>query len=240
MSDLEALQKKLGVRFKNIELLQLALSHTSYIHEQKLPLEKSNERLEFLGDAVLGLCMAEMLVKSFPDEPEGILSKRRAALVNQKQLARLSKSLGLGPLLQLGKGEDKTGGREKESLLGDAFEAIVGAIYLDQGLSVAQDYLKRMFIELIPVSKKVETSQDYKTRLQEYHQRKFKRSPRYIVIKETGPDHSKVFEVRIDFAGKPIGTGKGKSKREAEQDAAKKALQSLEKHMDKQKGNSTS
>src|SRR5271167_3080942 len=130
---LETLQKKMRVSFKNQKFLELALTHTSFVHENKLPLEQSNERLEFLGDAVLGVCMAEMLVSAFPEEAEGVLSKRRAALVNQKQLARLAESLDLGASLRLGKGEEKTGGRKKASLLGDAFEAVIGALYLDQG-----------------------------------------------------------------------------------------------------------
>ncbi|MDB5038782.1 MAG: rnc [Bacteriovoracaceae bacterium] len=220
----EDLQVSIGLKFKDPTLLELALTHTSYVHERKLSLEKSNERLEFLGDAVLGVCIAEILIHAFPDEPEGALSKRRAALVNQKQLARLAETLKLGEALRLGKGEDKTGGRQKASLLADAFEAVVGALYLDQGLIVVQKYLDRIFAELIPVSKKVETSQDYKTRLQEYYQKKFQKSPRYVLVKESGPDHLKTFEVRIEFAGENIATGSGKSKREAEQDAAKDAF----------------
>jgi ribonuclease-3 len=218
---LDLVQEKIGVKFKKIELLELALTHTSYVHEKKLSLENSNERLEFLGDAVLGVCIAEILIRAFPNEPEGTLSKRRAALVNQKQLARLAENLQLGEYLRLGKGEDKTGGRHKASLLADAFEAVVGGIYLDQGLSVVQAYLNRIFAELIPVSKKVETSQDYKTRLQEYYQKRFQKSPRYILVKESGPDHAKTFQVKIEFQGEVLAEGTGKSKREAEQDAAK-------------------
>lgn len=224
---LELLQKRLAVRFKTLALLEHALTHTSYVHENKLPAEQSNERLEFLGDAVLGICIAEMLIRAFPDEPEGALSKRRAALVNQKQVARLAEAIDLGPALRLGKGEEKTGGRTKASLLGDAFEAMVGAIYLDQGLEVVQAFLQRLFKDLIPVSKTVETSQDYKTRLQEFYQKEFKRSPRYIVVNESGPDHSKTFDVRIEFQGTVLGEGKGRSKREAEQDAARHAIDTL-------------
>lgn len=214
----------MGVSFKDGALLDLALTHSSYVHENRLALSQCNERLEFLGDAVLNLCVAEMLVTAFPEEPEGALSKRRAALVNQKQLARLANEIALGPALKLGKGEEKTGGRLKESLLGDAFEAVVGALYLDQGLIAVQDYLRRLFGRLIPESKKVETSQDYKTRLQEYHQRLYKKSPRYIVEGESGPDHLKTFKVRIEFQGKILGKGVGRSKREAEQDAARMAF----------------
>ncbi len=221
---LDVLQTKLGIKFSDPQLLELAITHSSYVHEKKLNLEQSNERLEFLGDAVLGVCIAEMLVRAFPNEPEGALSRRRAALVNQKQLARLAESLALGQALRLGKGEDKTGGRTKASLLADAFEAVIGAVYLDQGIERAQKLLGRLFVDLIPVSKKVETSQDYKTRLQEYFQKKFQKSPRYVLVKETGPDHSKTFEVKIEFLGESLAAGSGRSKREAEQDAARVAF----------------
>lgn len=221
------LLEKLGLKFKNPDLLDLAVTHRSYVHEHKMPLEESNERLEFLGDAVLGICIAEMLVTQFPQEPEGVLSKRRAALVNQKTLAKLAESLGIGDVLKLGKGEEKTGGRTKRSLLCDAFEALIGAIYLDQGIVAAQKYISSLFSPLLPDSRKVETSQDYKTRLQEFFQSKYKKSPRYIVISEKGPDHSKIFEVKIEHQGEEISRGKGSSKREAEQDAARHAFSLL-------------
>ena len=204
--------------------MDLAVTHRSYVHEHKLPLEESNERLEFLGDAVLGICIAEMLVKAFPEEAEGVLSKRRAALVNQKTLAKIAQSLELGVALKLGKGEEKTGGRNKRSLLCDAFEAVIGAVYLDQGIDVVKKYLETLFADLIPESKKVEASQDYKTRLQEYFQSEFKKSPRYVIVGESGPDHSKTFEVKIDLNQKTIARGTGSSKREAEQDAARNAF----------------
>ncbi len=203
------------------------MTHRSFVHEQKMPIEKSNERLEFLGDAVLGICIAEMLVRSFPQETEGALSKRRAALVNQKQLAGIAERLEIGPALKLGKGEEKTGGRTKKSILCDAFEAIIGAIYLDQGMQAAQAYIEKVFASLLPESKHVETSRDYKTRLQEHFQSNYKKSPRYTVVSETGPDHSKTFEVKIEFNGETIATGRGSSKREAEQEAAATAFKIL-------------
>lgn len=218
---------KLGIKFKDSELLSLALTHRSFVHEKKMSLEKSNERLEFLGDAVLGLCISEMLVKAFPHEDEGTLSKRRAALVNQKQLAKIAEAVELGAALQLGKGEEKTGGRKKKSLLCDAFEAVVGAYYLDQGVSQTQKFLERIFTDLLPDSQKLEASQDYKTKLQETFQSQFRKSPRYSVIKETGPDHSKTFEVKIEFNGELLAVGEGTSKRSAEQDAARKAYHSM-------------
>ncbi|PIR23620.1 MAG: ribonuclease III [Deltaproteobacteria bacterium CG11_big_fil_rev_8_21_14_0_20_45_16] len=221
------LSEKIGVKFKDPKLLDLSVTHRSFIHEHKLSIDQSNERLEFLGDAVLGICISEMLIRAFPLEAEGVLSKRRAALVNQKTLAKLAVELGIGEALKLGRGEEKTGGREKKSLLCDAFEAVVGAIYLDQGLKVVQDYLEALFRSLIPDSKKVETSQDYKTRLQEFYQSQFRKSPRYKVVAESGPDHSKTFEVEIELQDKTIVHGTGSSKREAEQDAARKALEIL-------------
>jgi len=223
----KALLQKLGLKFKNVDLLELSLTHRSYVHEKKMSLEKSNERLEFLGDAVLGVCISEMLVRAFPNEDEGTLSKRRAALVNQKQLAKLAETVDLGAALKLGKGEEKTGGRKKKSLLCDAFEAVVGALYLDQGLANTQKFLERIFVDLLPDSQKLEASQDYKTKLQEYFQSRFRKSPRYTVVKESGPDHSKVFEVKIEFGGDVLANGQGTSKRSAEQDAARQAYLAL-------------
>jgi ribonuclease III len=218
---------KLGIRFKEESLLAQAMTHRSYAHEQKMPIENSNERLEFLGDAVLGICIAEMLVRAFPQETEGALSKRRAALVNQKQLATIAETLDLGSALKLGKGEEKTGGRTKKSILCDAFEAVIGAVYLDQGMAAAQQYIEKVFGPLLPESKRVETSRDYKTRLQEHFQSEHRKSPRYTVVSETGPDHSKTFEVKIEFNGETLATGRGSSKRDAEQDAAAKAFKIL-------------
>lgn len=220
--------ENMNLKFKDETLFELALTHRSFVHEKKLPLESSNERLEFLGDAVLGMCIAEMLVKAFPTEPEGTLSKRRAALVNQKQLAKLATDVELGQALKLGRGEDKTGGREKKSLLCDAYEAVIGALYLDQGMAASRRYLEKVFTPLIPNSKDVKTSQDYKTRLQEHYQSAHRKSPRYVVIQETGPDHSKTFEVQIEFQSEVIAKGVGSSKREAEQAAAEKAFELLE------------
>jgi len=218
---------KLEYKFKSEALLEQAMTHRSFAHEQKMPIEQSNERLEFLGDAVLGICIAEMLVRAFPQETEGALSKRRAALVNQKQLARIAEVLELGASLKLGKGEEKTGGRTKRSILCDAFEAVIGAIYLDQGMVASQEYIEKVFGPLLPQSKHVETSRDYKTRLQEFFQSAYKKSPRYFVVSETGPDHSKTFEVKIEFNGEPLAIGNGSSKRDAEQDAASKAFKIL-------------
>jgi ribonuclease-3 len=168
-----------------------------------------------------------MLIRAFPNEDEGTLSKRRAALVNQKQLAKLAETVDLGSALQLGKGEEKTGGRKKKSLLCDAFEAVVGAFYLDHGVAQTQKFLEKIFIDLLPDSQKLEASQDYKTRLQETFQSRYRKSPRYSVVRESGPDHSKTFEVKIEFNGETLAVGQGTSKRSAEQDAAKQAYAGL-------------
>lgn len=220
---LEELQKKLGIQFQNQELLERALTHTSFVHEKKIAVSASNERLEFLGDAVLNLCIAELLIHYFTDEPEGVLSKRRALLVNQKRLGALAQAVDLGHHLRLGKGEEKTGGREKESILADAYEAIIGAFYLDQGWNSIDRHLKNIFSPLLSELTSLETTEDFKTRLQELLQKRFKKSPRYLVVQETGPDHQKIFEVQIEFYGKSLGQGHGKSKREAEQEAARVA-----------------
>lgn len=221
---LSSIQKKFGVKFKDEDLLVTALTHSSFVHEHQLKMSESNERMEFLGDAVLNLSVAEMLIRAFPEEAEGKLSKRRAALVNQKSLSKLAMDLGVGEALRLGKGEEKTGGRTKESLLGDAFEALLGALYLDQGLQAVQKRLAEIFEPLIVGSEKLEVSQDYKTQLQEQLQKLHRRSPRYFLESQSGPDHAKTFQVRVEFKGELLAKGSGRSKREAEQRAAQSAL----------------
>ncbi len=232
---LEKIQKLLEMRFSNIELLEIALTHSSYVHEKKLSVACSNERLEFLGDAVLNLCIAELLIKRFPEESEGKLSKRRASLVNQKSLADLAKRLNLGDLLRFGKGEEKTGGRTKESVLADAYEALLGALYLDKGLQQASERVQSDFSQLLEAA----TSEDFKTKLQETVQKYLQRSPRYVLLTESGPDHEKVFEVHIEILGHVLGKGRGRSKRLAEQEAAREALSKISETLMKEiKGSS--
>ncbi len=224
---LEDLQKLLGIQFSDRKLLERALTHTSFVHEKKVAVSDSNERLEFLGDAVLNLCVAELLIHYFPEEPEGVLSKRRALLVNQKRLSALASAVDLGAFLRLGKGAEKTGGRKKDSILADAYEALIGAFYLDQGWASIEAYLKKIFSPLLTELTQLETTEDFKTQLQEFLQKRFQKSPRYSVIQETGPDHQKMFEVQIEFYGKTLGQGRGRSKREAEQAAARVAYTEL-------------
>lgn len=219
---MEALEKRLGYTFKNKSLLLNALTHSSYANEVRNGVS-SNERLEFLGDSVLSIIVSKFLYTKFPNIPEGELTKLRASLVCEKSLCAFSRELGLGKFLRLGKGEDKGGGRERDSILADAFEAVLAAMYLDGGIAVARKHVMRF------ISKELnhtddEVFKDFKTALQEIIQRNPEESVSYILIGEEGPDHDKVFTVEVHLNSNVIGTGKGKSKKQAEQMAAKQAL----------------
>ncbi len=203
------------------------MTHRSFVNEHPELMWKHNERLEFLGDAVLNLALSDMLLKIYPDLPEGRLSKIRAGQVNEKKLASLSLQLGLGDYLLLGKGEERTGGREKISLLADTFEAVLGAIYLDGGFSSALIFVDRLFRSQFSVDHDL-SSQDYKTLLQEYCQGKLKTVPHYRVFREEGPDHKKIFFVEVTIQDRIVSSGKGRTKKEAQQKAAEKALLQLE------------
>jgi len=225
---LEEIQRRLGYRFQRSSLLIEALTHKSYLHEAKDAGEVDNERLEFLGDAVLDLVVSQHLLTAFPDAAEGELSKLRARLVNEKTLARVARRIGLGELLRLGRGETKTQGRNKPSLLADALEALFAGVYLDGGLDAAVASVKAAFSEeLASCDRSLLTKGDFKTDLQETCQREFEMLPHYRTIRETGPDHEKLFEVEILIRGERYGVGLGKSKKEAEQMAAKQALEQL-------------
>ena len=204
--------------FKNKKLLELALTHSSYANESRTHTEY-NERLEFLGDAVLQLITSEKLYKEHPDMPEGRMSKQRAALVCEDALANYSKQISLGAFLFLGKGEENTGGRERPSILADAFEALIGAIFLDGGIENAKKFVLRFLDD------KDLHLQDYKTLLQEIIQKNPGERLSYIVVDETGPDHDKSFTVEVKLNSNPIGKGFGKSKKAAEQQAAREALE---------------
>lgn len=209
--------------FKNKSLLELALTHSSYANESRTHTEY-NERLEFLGDAVLQLVTSEKLYKEHPDMPEGRMSKQRAALVCEDALANYSKQINLGAFLFLGKGEDNTGGRERPSILADAFEALIGAIFLDGGIENAKKFILRFLDD------KDLHLQDYKTLLQEIIQKNPGERLSYIVVGETGPDHDKSFDVEVKLNSNSIGKGFGKSKKAAEQQAAKEALELMGYH----------
>jgi len=223
------LQQILAYTFNDINLLDNALIHRSFVNENPVPSYRDNERLEFLGDAVIGLCLSDMLIKKFPDYAEGQLSKLRAYVVNEHSLAGLARKLNIGDYLLLGRGEEASGGRIKASILSNAFEAVTAAIYLDCGFAEVYKFLRRIFSPLIEEGTKSIIYRDYKTALQEICQNRFKETPKYTLVRETGPDHDKIFEISLAVAGSITATGTGKSKKEAEQQAAQKALDELTK-----------
>ena len=223
MSDIDPLQNSLAYLFNDISILEQALTHRSYINEHPGTEASHNERLEFLGDAVLNLALSDILLRRFPDLPEGTLSKMRAGQVNEKKLAELSVQLGLGAYLLIGRGEEITGGRQKTSLLANAFEAVLGAIYWDGGFPSAADFVGCLF-QSQSGDDLDKSSQDYKTLLQEYCQGNLKTVPVYRVFREEGPDHKKIFFMEVKVTDQVISTGRGKTKKEAQQKGAEKAL----------------
>jgi len=222
-AQLERLQKELGFTFKDPALLVRSLTHVSYDRQKSAG---HNEVLEFLGDAVLDLAVSDLLMRRNPDKPEGVLSKMRAALVNSAVLAEKANRLSLGPLLRIGKGEELSGGRAKASILAGAFEALLGGIYRDGGYEAAHRVVERYFGADVTAEKLGQ--HDYKTRLQEISQMLFHAPPVYRVVAESGPDHEKHFITEITVGGRILGTGEGRSKKQAEQQAAQKALQELQ------------
>ncbi|MGD9017002.1 MAG: ribonuclease III [Desulfobacterales bacterium] len=224
--DITSLEKAIGYRFKRPALALEALRHRSYVNEQASPALADNERLEFLGDAVLNLVVSELLMERYPEMTEGDLSRARATLVNENQLADLAKHIGIGPMVQLGKGEIMSGGREKNSILSDTLEAIVAAVFLDGGLDSAYRVLRRRFGNLMACIDGPSPSLDSKSRLQELIQTRIHAVPRYRVVEEHGPDHDKTFCVELEVDGL-VARGTGKSKKTAEQDAAREALNRL-------------
>jgi ribonuclease III len=225
---LDELQDRLGCRFEDLGFLETALTHKSYANEHPHENRPCNERLEFLGDAVLDLAVGHLLMSSYPDETEGMLSRWRANLVNEKNLAEKARSLDLGRFLRLGKGEERTLGREKSSLLANTFEAVIGAIYLDRGYDPVFAVVATQFNrELVEMLEGIPAEEDFKTRLQEHTQSILKVTPRYTLKGEEGPDHDKLFHVELDLGGGSKALGHGKSKKEAEQRAAREMLERL-------------
>ena len=216
----KALDRILGVRFRDGSLRELALTHRSYAFENELP--ANNERLEFLGDAVLGVVVTDMAFREFPEMPEGELAKLRAAIVNMSALADAARDLGLGRFVLLGRGEEMSGGRDKSSILADALEAVLGAVYLDRDLPAARKLIERVFRPRMIAYVRGEGERDYKTILQELASAEVHSVPDYR-LRETGPDHQKEFTATVFLAGKEWGTGIGRSKKEAEQQAAHQA-----------------
>ena len=219
------LEERLGYKFSNISLLLGALSHSSYANEHYHDGLKSNERLEFLGDSILGMVVAEYLYRNFPDRPEGELTRMRADMVCETALASIARTLELGSHLLLGKGEEAFGGRERPSILADAVESVIAASYLDGGMDAARGIINRFVLSDVPVTRMHNV--DYKTALQERVQQKKNQVLSYRPLGEQGPDHHKEFMVEVLLNGKVAGTGSGTSKKRAEQAAAKAAMQAL-------------
>lgn len=223
MSDLAELQSLLGHHFRDVSLLQLALTHPSVAHEQGAPLQH-NQRLEFLGDAVLQLILTRELYDQFPDFGEGPLTKARAKLVNRRALAEKGKALQLGAHLIVSRGEAAHGGRERPSTLADAFEAVVGAIFIDGGFAAAEEFVKRHFREAYGELSDIPMLENPKGELQEFLQARSAEAPQYHVVSTSGPDHDRVFECIVQHEGRELARGTGKSKKAAESEAALAAL----------------
>jgi ribonuclease III len=222
-----ALEAALALSFLDRSLLEVALVHRSFAFEHAL--EVTNERLEFLGDAVLGLVVTDLAYRRFPDLSEGELAKLRAAMVNMTTLAEVARELGLGAAIMLGRGEELSGGRGKASILADGLEAVFGAVYLDQGIEVCRVLLERLFWPRMDAYARGEGDRDYKTILQELAAQDLQRLPEYRV-EERGPDHQKEFTATVFLSGVEYGSGVGRSKKEAEQHAAREAFQRMREH----------
>ncbi len=227
MPDFQAFADKLALPFSNLDLLIEALTHRSYVNEHKTPSGKHNERLEFLGDAVLELAVTHFLFNKFPARPEGDLTAYRASLVNTVSLAEAAAAIGINDYLLLSKGESRDTGRARENILANTFEAIIGALYLDQGYAAAEEFIAKNLYGKIDEVIAARAYQDAKSKLQEAAQEKRSITPHYKTILETGPDHERTFTVGVFIGPDKIAEGEGKSKQEAEQFAAQNALDSL-------------
>lgn len=225
--DMIELERRIGYNFKDRGLLTQALTHSSYANENRSSGAVCNERLEFLGDAVLGAVVADYLFKRFPDMPEGKMTRLRAELVCEHGLDQVAAKLGLGEYLSLGRGEERGGGRSRPSILADAVEAVIAAIYMDGGTEAAVGFIRRFILDVFE-SGGTKAERDYKTELQELIQRESGRTLEYRLAGEEGPDHAKIFMVEALLDGRAIASGEGRSKKDAEQDAARNALEVLE------------
>ena len=221
---LKELEERIDYQFKNQNLFSQALTHSSYANENRFKGCQSNERLEFLGDSVLGMVTADYLFRAHPDLPEGDLTRTRAALVCEESLVEVARAWGLGEYLRLGKGENAGGGRRRPSIQADAVEAVLAAVYLDGGIGSARKIIQKYILDR--ESEKAR-NRDYKTALQELVQRESGQVLQYRLTGSSGPDHAKLFTVEVDLNGTPVGSGQGRSKKEAEQMAAKKALEMM-------------
>ena len=223
-----ALEERLGHSFRNRALLETAVTHSSYANENRASGIVCNERLEFLGDSILGVTVADFLYRHFPDMPEGRMTRLRAELVCEQSLHRVALELHLGDYLRLGKGEEHNGGRERASILSDAVEAVIAAMYLDAGMETAAGFIHRCLLDDV---RTIETPSftDYKSALQELVQRQSGQVLSYELVGEEGPDHAKTFRMQVRLNGEPVGLGTGRTKKEAEQTAAASALEALRK-----------
>lgn len=217
---------ELGINLQNLKLLDVALTHSSYAHEAKKH-PQYNERIEFLGDSVLSIIVSTYMFMNYPKMSEGLLTKYRAHLVCEASLYRYAKNMGIGECLLLGRGEELGGGRQRASILADAFESVLGAVYIDQGFEYAQKYLLNIMQADIDATCTYGINSDYKTRLQEKLQRNGDISIVYDIIGSSGPEHRKEFVAEVSVEGKPIGKGSGFTKKDAEQQAAKQALENV-------------
>ena len=221
------LEKAIGYRFQNITLLQNALSHSSFANERWHDSLMSNERLEFLGDSILGMVVAEFLFCNYPDRPEGELTRMRADMVCESSLAKIANQLGLGQHMLLGHGEEQGGGRERASILADAVESVIAACFLDGGMEAARRFIEQFVLCNVPEQRM--RNADYKTELQELVQQQKNQVLSYELTGQSGPDHDKRFQVQVLLNGNAIGFGEGTSKKRAEQDAARNALETIKK-----------
>jgi ribonuclease-3 len=222
------LERKLGYRFFRPELLERALTHRSYVHSSENEGLRANERLEFLGDSVLGMVTSRFLFERFPDKSEGDLTKLKSTLVSEVNLSRTAKSISLGSFLNLSEEEERSGGRERNSIVSDAYEAVIGAVFLDGGLAPAQRMIQNQILKRFAEITSDQTLHNYKGELLEYMQALSLGLPRYEVLEEKGPDHHKRFTIAVSVKGKRIGQGVGHNKKEAEQKAARMALENID------------
>jgi ribonuclease-3 len=225
---LRELEKSLHTHFRRLSLLDQALSHPSFVNELPEQRGAHYEKLEFLGDAVLELVVSHDLFDNYPTYYEGELTKLRAAVVSKPTLAKIAKKIGIDPYIQLGKGEELGGGRKRNSLLADVMESVIGAIYLDSGLKAAREFVVRHFSEDIERLDQDQQKMDYKSILQEITQSRFQTLPRYVVLSEAGPPHDRTYEILLTINDQPYGTGTGRNKKEAQQNAACDALAKLQ------------
>jgi ribonuclease-3 len=227
---LKEFSEKIGAEFTNLDLLDEALTHRSYLNERGQGNGNHNERLEFLGDAVLELIISEYLFNNYPDHPEGDLTSFRAATVKTDSLAETSREMEAGRYMKMSKGEEATGGRDKDYLLANVYEAILGAIYIDQSYKACQKFVEETLVPKIKNIVKYRLDIDPKTRFQEISQKIFKLTPTYKKVSEEGPDHEKIFTMAVYVGDKELGQGRGSSKQRAEEKAAEQALKNLKKH----------